>query len=57
MAGKEVKATSTGVDAEGKPTAGEWIIVNDGKDTPMTGNPDADVLSLKQIDTFSTEFP
>ena len=24
--------------ADGKPTAGEWIVVNDGKDTPMTGN-------------------
>ena len=23
---------------------------------PLTGNPDADVLSLKQTDTFSTEF-
>ena len=56
MAGKEIKATSTGVGADGKPTAGEWMIVNDGRDTPLTGNPDADVLSLKQTDTFSTEF-
>ena len=55
-AGKEIKATSTGVSADGKPTAGEWMIVTDGRDTPMTGNPDADVLSLKQLDTFSTEF-
>jgi hypothetical protein len=56
VAGKEIKATSTGVDAEGKPTAGGWTIVNDGKDVPLTGNPDADVLSLKQTDAFSTEF-
>lgn len=56
VAGKEIKATSTGVDAEGKPTAGGWTIVSDGKDVPLTGNPDADVLSLKQIDAFSTEF-
>ena len=56
MAGKEIKATTTGVGADGKPTAGEWMIVNDGRDTPMTGNPDADVLSLKQTDAFSTEF-
>ena len=56
MAGKEIKATSTGVGADGKPTAGEWMIVNDGRETPMTGNPDADVLSLKRIDAFSTEF-
>ena len=56
MAGKEIKATSTGVGADGKPTGGEWMIVNDGRDTPMTGNPDADVLSLKQTDAFSAEF-
>ena len=56
MAGKEIKATTAGVGADGKPTAGEWMIVNDGRDTPLTGNPDADVLSLKQTDTFSTEF-
>ena len=56
VAGKEIKATSTGVGADGKPTAGEWLIVSDGRDTPLTGNPDADVLSLKRIDPFSTEF-
>jgi hypothetical protein len=56
VAGMEIKATSTGVDAAGKPTAGGWTIVNDGKDVPLTGNPDADVLSLKQTDAFSTEF-
>lgn len=56
VAGKEIKATSTGVGADGKPTAGEWMIVTDGRDTPLTGNPDADVLSLKQIDAFSTQF-
>ncbi len=46
----------TGVGRDGKPTAGEWTIVNDGRDTPLTGNPDADVLSLKRTDAFSTEF-
>lgn len=56
VAGKEIKATSTGVGADGKPTTGEWILVSDGRDTPMTGNPDADVLSLKKIDAFSAEF-
>jgi hypothetical protein len=56
VASQEIKATSTGVDADGKPTAGGWTIVNDGKDVPMTGNPDADVLSLKRVDAFSTEF-
>ena len=34
VAGQEIQATSTGVDADGKPTAGGWTIVNDGKDVP-----------------------
>src|SRR5829696_1271112 len=55
-AGKEIKATSTGVDGAGKPTTGEWTIVYDGKDRAMTGDPDADLLSLKRIDAFTTEF-
>jgi hypothetical protein len=55
-AGKEIKVTSEGVGADGKPTAGGWTIVADGRDVPMTGNPDADTLSLKQIDPFNTEF-
>ena len=55
-AGKETKVTSAGVGADGKPTAGGWTIVGDGRDVPMTGNPNADTLSLKQIDAFKTEF-
>ena len=55
-AGKEIKVTSAGVGADGKPTAGGWTIVADGRDVPMTGNPNADTLSLKQIDAFSTEY-
>ena len=56
VAGQEIKATSKGVDGDGKPTAGEWTIVYDGKDRALTGNPDADLLSLKRIDAFTTEF-
>jgi hypothetical protein len=56
LAGQEIKATSTGVDGDGKPTAAEWTIVYDGKDRAETGNPDADTLSLKRIDAFTTEF-
>ena len=56
MAGQDIKATSKGVDGNGKPTAGEWTINYDGKDRPQTGNPDADSLSLKRIDAFITEF-
>ena len=53
---QEIKATSTGIDSDGKPTTREWTVVYDGKDRPMTGDPDADMLSLKRIDAFTTEF-
>ena len=54
--GKDLKVTSAGVGADGKPTAGEWTLVADGRDVPITGNPNADTLSVKQVDAFSTEF-
>ena len=56
MAGQDIRATSNGVDSAGKATAGAWTVNYDGKDRPMTGNPDSDTLSLKRIDAFSTEF-
>ncbi len=56
IAGQDIKATSKGVDGAGKPTAASWTVNYDGKDRPQTGNPDADTLSLKRVDAFSTEF-
>jgi hypothetical protein len=56
LAGAEIRATSKGIDSDGKPTTGEWTINYDGKDRPQTGNPDADTLSLKRIDAYTTEF-
>ena len=56
MSGQDVKATTKGVDSAGKPTAAEFTINYDGKDRPMTGNPDADTLSLKRVDALTTEF-
>jgi hypothetical protein len=53
---QEIKATSRGVDGDGKPTIREWTIVYDGKDRPMTGDRDADMLSLNRIDAFTAEF-
>jgi hypothetical protein len=55
-AGQDIKATSTGVDGTGKPTAEEWTINYDGKDRPLIGDPDADSLSLKRVDAFTTGF-
>jgi hypothetical protein len=56
VAGQDIRATSKGVDSAGTPTTAEWTVNYDGKDRPQTGNPDADTLSLKRIDAFTTEW-
>ena len=56
VAGQDIKASSTGVDGTGKPTAASWIVNYDGKDRPQTGNPNADTLSLKRVNAFSAKF-
>ena len=53
---QEIKATSKVVDGEGTPTTREWTIVYDGKDRPMIGDPDGDMLSLKRLDALTAEF-
>ncbi len=55
-AGTEIKASSKGVGADGKPTASQWTVAYDGKEHPETGNPDADSLLVKRIDSYTTEF-
>jgi len=51
-----LKITIHGTDAEGKPVHMEFSPKYDGKDYPMTGNPDADMISMKKIndDTIET---
>ncbi|MGC2196279.1 MAG: hypothetical protein WA628_16530 [Terriglobales bacterium] len=49
-AGDDVKVTVEGVDGQGKPTHNEWTGKFDGKDYPVTGDPNSDARSLKQID-------
>jgi hypothetical protein len=56
VAGQDIKASSKGVDGSGKPTAGSWTVNYDGKDRPETGYPNADTLSLKRVNHFSSEF-
>jgi hypothetical protein len=53
---QEIKATSIGVDGSGNPIGGEWTVVYDGRDHPVTGDPDADMCSVKRIDAFTTAF-
>jgi len=54
-AGDNVKVTLDGVDGEGKPTHAEWTGKFDGKDYPLTGDPNADTRSYKKIDDRTTE--
>jgi hypothetical protein len=53
---QEIKATCMGVDGDGNPIGVDWIFVHDGKDRPVTGDPDADTFSAKRIDAFTTAF-
>jgi hypothetical protein len=48
--GTDVKYSAKGVDAAGKPTLMEYTAKYDGKDYPVTGSPDFDTISLKQVD-------
>jgi hypothetical protein len=50
------QASAKGVDAAGKATSTSWTILYDGQDRPLTGSPDADMLSLKRIDPYHVEF-
>jgi hypothetical protein len=49
-AGDNVKVTVDGVDAQGKPTHNEWTGKFDGKDYPVTSDPNSDMRSYTKID-------
>ena len=55
-AGDNVKVTVDGVDAKGKAAHNEWTGKFDGKDYPVTGDPNSDVRSYKRIDDRTLEF-
>lgn len=54
-AGDKVKVAVEGVDAKGKPTRNEWTGEFDGKDYPVTGDPNSDMRSYKKTDSHSME--
>ncbi|MGA8213512.1 MAG: hypothetical protein WB799_07945 [Candidatus Sulfotelmatobacter sp.] len=54
-AGDSMKATVDGVDGQGKPTHNEWTGKFDGKDYPVTGDPNSDTRAVKQIDDRTLE--
>jgi hypothetical protein len=49
-AGDDVKIIVDGVDKDGKLTHNEWTGKFDGKDYPVTGDPNADSRSYKMVD-------
>jgi len=55
-AGDNVKVTIDGTDKDGKPTHNEWTGKFDGKDYPVTGDPNSDVRSITKIDDRTLGF-
>lgn len=53
--GDAENVTAKGVDSEGRPTLVHYTARYDGKDYPITGTPNADIISLKRIDDLTTE--
>jgi len=49
-AGDNVKVTVDGIGSDGKPTHNEWTGKFDGKDYPVTGDPNSDMRSYTKID-------
>jgi hypothetical protein len=49
MAGDSIKATVDGVDGKGNPTHSEWTGKLDGKDYPVTGDPNSDTRAIRQV--------
>jgi hypothetical protein len=55
-AGDNVKVTVDGTDRDGKPTHNEWTGKFDGKDYPVTGDPNSDMRSYTKIDDHTLGF-
>lgn len=54
-AGDQVKVTTDGTTADGKPVQTEWTGMFDGKDYPLTGDPNANSRSYTKIDDHTLE--
>ena len=55
-AGDSIRVAIDGTDGEGKPAHNEWTGKLDGKDCPVTGDPNSDARSYKRIDDRTLEF-
>ena len=49
--GDNINYSSDGIDASGNPTHVEYTAKYDGKDYPVTGSPNADMVALERIDS------
>lgn len=54
--GDSVKITVDGTDADGKSTHSEWTGKFDGKDYPVTGDPNADSRAYTKVDDHNLKF-
>jgi hypothetical protein len=54
--GDSVKITTDGTDAKGSPAHSEWTGKFDGKDYPVTGDPNADARSYKKVNATTLTF-
>lgn len=54
-AGDQTKVIVDGVDESGNPIHNEWTGKFDGKDYPVTGDPNADMRSYKKVDSQTLE--
>ncbi len=54
-AGDSVKVTVDGLDGQGKPTHNEWTGKFDGKDYPLTGDPQSNTRSYKKVNDQTME--
>lgn len=55
-AGDSVKVTIDGTGADGKPAHTEWTGKFDGKDYPVTGDPNSDARSIKKTNDHTLSF-
>jgi hypothetical protein len=54
--GGKVKITADGVDANGNPMHSEWTGKFDGREYPVTGDPNADMRSYTKVDDRTLNF-
>src|SRR6476659_4978473 len=50
-----LKVVADRVEADGKTTHFEWTAKFDGKDYPVTGDPNRDAVSVKKIDDYTLD--